>query len=690
MNKNRTTEAAEKKTVARWYGAILVVITFIAFSPVLKNDFTNWDDDVYVTENPSIQGFSLHNVAKQFSSSIGYYSPLTMLTYMADFSMFRLHAAGYHFTSLLFHIFNALIVFALIARLSKNRFVGFLTALLFAIHPLRVESVAWISERKDVVSTFFFFLSLFIYTRYLEKRQRRFFFGCLAMFVCSLLSKPMAVSLPFVLVLIDYLVDKKPTAEVFMEKWPFFALSFGVSVLSYVTQSNYDAILDVPFTQRISLPFFGVLFYLYKTVVPFYLSALYNTDCGGFFTFSLLFPLMAIVVGAAVFFLARHSKKAVFGIVFYLITLLPVLQIIPIGSALVADRYTYVPMIGLYFLVAIGIGGLLRGSVVKNRAMRGMLTAAFCLIIVLFIDLTFKRCGIWKDSFTLWSDTIRRNPSEIAYCNLGTAVLKAGRGSEAIALYRKALSIDPALQLSPNYYLGYYNLGSALLQTGAQTEAVVHLRKALELNPHYAVAHDNLGIALLQTGKTQEGIDHLRKAIELKADYANAHYNLGTTLAQTGRADEGLVHLAKAVDINPNYAAAHDNLGRVLLQTGRIDEAIVHLRKAVDIDPTNAERFLNLGRVYMLAGVPEKAIPCFKQSIAINPSQIFPFTNLSDAFLQTGQIDSAKAAAAKAVTVAESMHNDTLVREIGENIKAIEASRHSASGTANTSGFMPQ
>ena len=383
---------------------------------------------------------------KQFSWIMGNFHPLTMLSYMVDFSISRLNPAGYHITNLLFHILNSLILFAFLSVLSKNRLVGFLAALLFAIHPLRVESVAWISERKDVLYSFFLFLSLWSYVRFLENREQRFYFGSLVLFVLSLLAKPMAVTLPLLLLLMDYHAEKKLNVGAVVEKWPFFAVAALFTVIAYVAQSHFDAFSArtvLLFSQRISLPFFGILFYLYKTAVPLHLCAFYPYDCGGFSAYPYMYPIAAIGIGAAAFLLARRSRKAVFGLLFYAIALLPVLQIVPLGTFSAAERYTYVPMIGIYYLIALGSERLLRETAIQSRLIRGSFAVGLGLIFFLLAVLTFKRCEVWKDSISLWSDAVAVHPSPLACDNLGNELQKQGRNSEAAVQYRKALAIAP-------------------------------------------------------------------------------------------------------------------------------------------------------------------------------------------------------------------------------------------------------
>jgi hypothetical protein len=328
------------------YG-IIATITFIVFLPSLKNDFTNWDDNYYIVNNPDIKGFTFHNFSQVFSSKyVGNYLPLTMLTYMAEYQLFQLTPGYYHFTSLLLHIINCLLVFALIYGLSGERLTSLLVALLFAIHPMRVESVAWIAERKDVLSSFFFLLSLLSYVQYLKMGKRRLYYICAFSLLFSLLSKPMAVSQPFVLLLIYYLKNGRLNKKILVETVPFFIMAAAFAILTLITQNVSDHSLDnysLSLLQRICVPFYGIVFYLIKSIAPFNLCALYTFPAkfDGSMNLQLFAsPIIVFVIAAAVYKFRAYSRKLIFGSLFFLITALPVLQIVIVGNAIVAERYT--------------------------------------------------------------------------------------------------------------------------------------------------------------------------------------------------------------------------------------------------------------------------------------------------------------------------------------------------------------
>jgi tetratricopeptide (TPR) repeat protein len=591
-----------------------------------------------------------------------------MLTYMADFTFFGLSPAGYHLTNLIFHVLNGLIVFAFIAALSRNNHVGFLTAMFFAVHPLRVESVAWVAELKDVLSSFFMLLSLWAYVKFLEDRRQRWYFSSLVLVVLSLLSKPMAVSLPFVFLLIDYHSEKKLNVRSIVEKWPFFALAVIFSMIAYFAQSHSGALSEqtvLPLMQRIALPFFGVLFYLYKTVVPVHLCAFYPYEYGGLFEYPYGYIVAATGIGAAAFFLARHSKKALFGLLFYLVTLLPVLQIVPIGTGIAAERYSYVPMIGIYYLIALGGERLLRGAISTNRAVRIGFSAGLGAVFLLLAFLTFKRSEVWRDSVSLWSDAVAVCPSPLAFDNLGNELQRLGRNDEALVQYRRALAIFP------NDPFARCNIGNYLLDCGKTNEAVAEYRRAIANNPNLPDAHINLGNALMISGKTDEALTEYLAALKLNPNSAEGWYNFGTALLQLDRTGEAIVNLRKALELAPDHSGAHNNLGAALLKTGSTNESIIEFRKALESSPNYEEALENLGLAYLKSDRAEDAIACFRRASVINSSKITVLNDLGNAFLRNGEVDSALCVERTALALAQATGQDTLATEIGRIIEKI-------------------
>jgi hypothetical protein len=509
------------------YCFIIVSVTAIAFSPSLNNGFTNWDDDTYVTNNPDIRGFTLHNVVKVFSSSYAAsYQPLTMLTYMAEFSIFGLNPVVFHSTNLIVHIVNSLLVFLLLYLLSGNCFAGAVAALLFAVHPLRVESVAWVAERKDVLSMLFFLLSLFAYNSFLKKGLQKYYWLCMAAFVFSLLTKPIAVSQPIVLFLIDYLHDKKQNKKLLLQKTPFFVIAAVFVVITLVTQHSSGAINTIsalPFFQQSCIPFYGIVFYIVKTIFPLHLSALYpfpvNPDKGLIIQFYLSF-MVVLGIGIAVFYSRKFSKKVVFGALFFFVTILPLLQIVSIGNIIVAERYTYVPILGMCFIVAENLIYLQKKAFWKNGFVKTTVTAGFIVIIFIYGYITYQRCGIWKDSLSLWNDVLERHQCWLAYYNRGVAWNIKGDPVNAITDYTAAIA------LRPNYIDAYNNRGNAYDDIGDHDRAIEDYNQLIILKPNFAKAYFNRGLAYFAKGEIEKAVVDMEEALSLDPDYGNpANYH---------------------------------------------------------------------------------------------------------------------------------------------------------------------
>jgi tetratricopeptide (TPR) repeat protein len=547
------------------YCGIIAGITFIAFLPSLNNGFANIDDDYYVIDNPDIRGFTLHNLVKVFSSKyVDNYQPLTMLTYMTEYHFFQLNPTVYHCTNLFLHIINCLLVFALFYGLSGRYLTGLLVALLFAIHPMRVESVAWIAERKDVLSSFFYFLSLLSYIRYLKKGDRKFYYWCGLSLLFSLLSKPMAVSQPFVLLLIDYVSNKKPDKKTLLDKIPFFAMAVVFAAIALLTQKvslpnlEYASLSTL---QRICIPFYGMAFYVVKSIVPIHLCSYFPFPAAsdGGMTFMLFAaPFLVIAGAAAVYYFRGYSRKLVFGSLFFFITALPVLQIVPVGGAIVAERYTYIPMLGIYFIFAALFTFLLKKKFRDSHTIKTLLIVGVSIPIIIFACITNYRCGVWKDSFSLWNDVIAKNPVAIAYIGRGSAWNGKADYDHAIEDFDRALTLHPASALAS---LAYNNRGTAYNGKGDYNRAIEDFNQAIELDSKYIDAYYNRGVAYSYKGDYDRAIEDYTQAIRLKPTYTFAYCNRGVAYCYKDDYDRAIEDFSQAIMLNPMDAQAYNTRG---------------------------------------------------------------------------------------------------------------------------------
>ncbi len=570
---------------------LILSITWIAFLPSLPNDFTNWDDQTYVAENARIKDLSWQSIRKIFASTHhGGYEPLTEFSFAVEYHFFGLNPRIYHATNLLFHLLNCLLVFWLVLLLSRKLEISFITALLFGVHPLHVESVAWISERKDVLYAFFFLGSLIAYLYYRRRNAVGYYYLSLSLFFVSLLPKPQGLSLPLVLLLIDYFLGRKFDRKALFEKTPFFILAILFAGLALVGQSSVGRIKSdalIAAIPNIPNAIYGVVFYLVKLGMPVNLSCLYPYTRGLLELWLAPFILAALITGVVLS--GRYGKKVIFGSLFFLINIVLVLQVISTGPAIVADRYVYIPSIGIFYLGAEYLLWLSRGKTRHAIIARYFFPAALIVIISLLSLLTWQRCKVWQDSRTLWSDVLRKYENlPIAHNQLGAALFEKGNLGGAIFHYNETLKVEP------DHAEAHNNLGVALAAQGKLTEAISHYNQALEFKPGYAEAFNNLGVALAKEGKVDQALFYYFKALEAKPDYAEAHCNIGTAMFLLAKVNEAISHYVEAIRINPAYPNAHNRLGLALAGQGKLDEATFHYSEALRIQPDYSEATRNL------------------------------------------------------------------------------------------------
>jgi Tfp pilus assembly protein PilF len=505
---------------------LILIITFAAFYPCLKNGFTNWDDDLYVTNNPVIKSFSPQNIKQVFTSFfVGNYQPVTMLSYLFEYQFIQLNPFGYHLTNLILHLLNCLLVFWLIYILTGSISVSWITAILFSLHPLHVESVAWVSERKDVLYALFFLAGIICYCYYLRaKRRGKYYFMSLILFIFSLLSKSMAMTLPLVLLLIDYLNNRKVNKRMFLDKVPFFILSFVFGALAVFGQYSGGFVrksISSGAFSILTVPSYSILFYLNKIFLPVNLSCFYPQNWPGGMVSGLLYFCILMVLFFGVIFSGKYTKKIVFGSLFFLTVALPILQFIPIGETIVADRYVYLASIGVFYLFAEGYVWLYRKKK-PSRLQAGFLTLLFVLIVMILGALTQSRCRVWKDSVVLWNNALKDYPDAVtAYNNRGTELLARKEYNLADADFTKAIKINP------NYSKAYYNRGVVYYEQNNFSPALLDFNKAIEINPGYFDAYYNRGLTYYQQNNFTQAIADFNKAIEINPGSAGVYNNRG-------------------------------------------------------------------------------------------------------------------------------------------------------------------
>ncbi len=718
---------------------LLVLVTLATFRQVKDHAFINFDDQEYVYENPQVQaGLTFQGIKWAFTTShAANWHPLTWLSHMLDCQLFGLKPAWHHLMNLFFHIASTLLLFLVLNRMTKAVYQSAFVAALFALHPLHVESVAWVAERKDVLSAFFWMLTMGAYAHYAERPAIRRYLLVLLFFVLGLMSKPMLVTLPFVLLLMDYwplgrLQPVKPVASasitlspskkpgqkkrknknhphpslphrgggikgvehflinnaaqdkttglpyqwsiirfLVLEKVPLFILTAISCVITSYAQKKGGAMAplqELPLDTRMGNALLSYVSYIGKMIWP--------QNMAVFYPYPFVQPLWQVFGAALILVLitvmvigrAKQFPYLAVGWFWFMGTLAPVIGLVQVGRQAMADRYTYIPFIGLFIMVAWGLLELLK----KWRFQKAVIALSAGVILLACTIVTYIQLQYWRDSITLFRHAlIVTKDNDVAHNNLGDAFRKKGNIEEAISHYREAIRINPdyrqahndmgtallekgnieealshyqeAIRIDPNYGDAYYNMGEALFKHGDISGSLFYLREALRIAPDDADTHYNIANVLLSQGKADEAIVHLKEALRIKPDHIGAHNNLGIALASQGQIGEAIAHFTEAVRINPNDEMSYNNMGKALFSQGRIGDAIASFRTALRLKPDFAEAHYNLGAILASQGMPGEAANHFAEVIRLNPNDARAHNNMGRALLAQGKIDDAVA-----------------------------------------------
>lgn len=570
---------------------LLAALTLVVFGQVCGHGFSIYDDCLYVTDNRVVQaGLTAKGIA--WASTTWHASnwhPLTWASHMLDVSLYGPNPAGHHLTNLLFHAANAVLLFLVLLRMTGAPWRSAFAAALFAVHPLHVESVAWIAERKDVLSTFFWLMTIGAYLRYVERPGAARYVPVVVLFALGLMAKPMLVTLPITLLLLDFwplgrMNQPAGPAAVLREKIPLFALSLAsaaVTLAAQVAGTSAISFARVPVAARVSNAFVAAGSYIVKTVWPSALAVYYPHPGPGLDAWAVAGAVLLLV--AVTVLALRRAKKSPYlatGWFWYLATLLPVIGLVQVGSQSMADRYTYVPLIGLFIAVSWGVPEL----VPRWRFREPFLAISAAAVLAALAVTTSFQLRHWRSDVALFSHALDVTSGNwLAEMNLGAALDRAGRADEAIPHYREAIRIRP------DYAEAHYNLGVDMARKGKIGEAVAHYRRALEIWPDYPYAHNNLGLALERLGNAEEAIVHYRAAVASLPDFALAHNNLGSALGSQGKDDEAMAHFRDAARIAPDFVKPRYNMGILKARQGKYDEAAAHFREALRLAPGNAD-----------------------------------------------------------------------------------------------------
>jgi len=723
------------------------------FGQTVNHKFITFDDAQYVSENPYVnRGLTAEGIAWAITTyHASNWHPLTWLSHALDCQFYGVKPGGQHLTSMLLHAAAAAVLFLALRRMTKAIWPSAWVAAVFAIHPLRVESVAWVAERKDVLSGLFFMLTLWFYARYTERPESwgRYWL-VLASFALGLTAKPTLVTLPFVLLLLDYwplrrlgagseeqagypgypLVGRgsvsggasseavenhderiqglnsernplssqrfsslsfedspggsqedevnlpwrdRPVVRLVIEKIPLFVLAAASCLVTLAAQHGaMRSLQQMALPWRIAHAAVAYVAYLEKMLYPAGLAVFYPLAKGPPPASEVVVAaIVLLTISAAVLILRRKCPYLLFGWLWYLGTLVPMIGLVQVGDQAMADRYTYLTQIGLYMAIAWGAADVAGGW----PNLRWALAALSVLMVAGLMACAWQQARRWRDSETLFTHTLAcTSQNYIAYYCLGVVSFRHGQFDDAISDYRKALDFNP------DYPDAHCYLGNGLARRGQVGEAIEHYQKALDINPDYADAHYNLGIALAGQGKIDEAIVHYRKALEINPDYVDVHNNLGNALARRGQVDEAITQYRKALKILPDDADAHYNLGNALVGRGQLDEAIVHYRKVLELKPDYIDVHYKLGNALVGRGQLDEAIAHYLFFLDIKPNNVEVHCNLAVALARHGQRDEAIAQYRKALDLASARNDRALAEVIRSRIRRLQTG--AASGKA--------
>ena len=645
-------------------GIFLLISILAVYYQVKKFEFINFDDGLYVTDNPMVkQGITLDSIRWAFSS-IGYaanWHPVTWLSHMLDVELYGLNPGMHHLTNVIFHIANTLLLFFLFYRLTNEKWKCAAVAALFALHPLHVESVAWIAERKDVLSTFFWILTTWSYVWYVECRGVRRYLLVMVLFVLGLMAKSMLVTLPFTLLLLDFWPIKRPelvrpegdvssqamrnningihwagVGSCIWEKTPLFILAGISSIITYLAQRRGGALVsnfeNLSISIRIANAATAYCTYLWRIIWPFNLAVFYPYPkmLNTLIVVGSLFLLLLVTL--LVFKYTKRFPFLIMGWLWYLGALIPVIGIVQIGGQSMADRYTYIPFIGIFVMLVWGISSLFR----QWRIGKYFLAVSFIAIIPILMWVTWLQVSYWKDSITLFSHALDvTKDNYVAHENLASALGTKGDFQRAIYHYSEALKIYP------KNILAHCGLGSTFKDMHKNDEAIKQFSEALKIDPKCVPAHCGLGLTFKDMHKIDEAIKQFSEALKIDPKCVLAHCDLGLTFKDMHKNDEAIKQFSEALKIDPNNADAYFELGTIYAGMGMNDEAINHYNEALIINPIFIEVLVNFGNLMLSKGNYDEAIRSYLDVIKKDTHQAVAYSNLGSAYLFKGNLKKA-------------------------------------------------
>ena len=668
----RTAKEGKNRGLLLTLSGFLLLAVGLVFGQTVRSGFVNFDDGLYVYENAHVlHGLSPREIVWAFTHlHAGYWIPLCWLSFMADNQFFGPGASGYHLTNVLLHAATTVLLFLVLRRMSGRSWPSATVAALFAVHPLHVESVAWVTERKDLLSGLCFVLALGAYDRYVRGPSSRGRYAAVVLFfVLGLMAKPMLVTLPVVLLLLDYWplgrfsggADSNPTPprcngaeadgngpsrfsvplDLIREKIPLFALAAVFCLVTAATEGKEASSNSLAFPWRVANALVSYVAYLDQLFCPLNLAAFYPHPEANLPLWKVAAAAAVLAgISAAAFISWRRYPYLLMGWLWYGVTLLPVIGLMQVGGQAMADRFTYLPQIGLYLALVWGAADVCRCWPYR-RWLCGLTPV---LLLVASMACAWRQTSFWRDSETLWNHTLAcTSRNTVAHNILACAFASRGQFDAAILQFRRALEIKP------DYALAHQNLGNTLNRLSRFDEALSHFRAAARLQPDSAQLRAGIGTVLARLGRCDEALAEYAKALEIEPGFAMGHNNMGNILLDLGRQDEALAHYRQAAKINPNFAMAHYNLAKLLVGRGDLDEALWHYQQLVRIDPNSSLAHDGLGAALSRMSRFGESLARCRQLLEVNPRDTAARCNMGAAWAECGQFEKALACYRRAV-----------------------------------------
>jgi protein O-mannosyl-transferase len=639
---------------------LLALSILLVYGQVYNYDFINVDDDKYVYENVIVQrGLNPESIIDSFTSTngTGLWIPVTWISFLFDYSLFGLQPGWYHLINVLFHLLSTLILFLFLRKITGYTTRSFFVAALFALHPLHVESVAWITERKDVLSIFFMMAALLMYAKYVERLTLGRYIPVIILFSLGIMAKPMIITFPYILLLLDWwllrrfkiagkVIDRNSISSmkiepvtntrIIIEKIPFFIISAIVSGITFYAAKTGNALISLEnysFSQRLQESVVSYALYIWKTIIPVHLAVFYPHR-------NVAIPLWEIVcaglflVGVTVLVIrfARRYPSVIFGWLWYLGALLPVIGIFQAGEQKMADRFMYMPIIGLFIMGVWGVSESLKNW----RHSKNILPILFTAVILTCGSLTWVQLHYWKNSYTLLTHALEvTSNNSLAHNNLGLYLSTHGDREDALIHYREALKINPWQPEAHN------NIGIILNEEGKTAEALEHFREALKLSPNFEKAQQNIAIVYADQGMTDEALIHFNETLKLNPNNYKALMGIGILWQNRGDNGKALKYYREALKLDPGITGIHYNIGIILYGEGRIDEALTYFQEELRLNPNFAEAYCYMGNILVKQNKFEEALIRYKEAIRLKPDFLDARNNLLYVYKRLGNTEEA-------------------------------------------------